>query len=39
MRGTLANRTMHCESQQLFVGSCSVDINRTVRVIPNTKLY
>ena len=37
--GTPANRMIHRESQQLFIGPYAVDKKRNVRAIPNTALY
>jgi hypothetical protein len=36
--GTHANRMIHQESQQLFIGSYAVDLDRKVRVIPFAKM-
>jgi hypothetical protein len=37
--GTPANRTIHRESQQLFIGPYVVDAQRQVRVIPYSKMF
>jgi len=37
--GTPANRLIHRESQQLFIGPYAVDAARNVRTIPYTKMY
>jgi len=37
--GTPANRMIHRESQQLFIGPYVIGKDRTVRVIPNATLY
>ncbi|MDD4018709.1 MAG: hypothetical protein PHV28_12290, partial [Kiritimatiellae bacterium] len=37
--GTPANRMIHRESQQLFIGPYAIGNDRTVRVIPNATLY
>ena len=37
--GTPANRMIHKESQQLFIGPYAIDKNRNVRTIPYTKAY
>ena len=36
--GTPANRMIHDESGQLFIGPYAIDSNRTVRVIPYAKM-
>ncbi|MBX3255983.1 MAG: hypothetical protein KF862_17745 [Chitinophagaceae bacterium] len=36
--GTPANRMIHKESNQLFIGPYAIDSNRNVRVIPYTKM-
>lgn len=36
--GTPANRMIHKESNQLFIGPYAVDTNRNVRVIPVEKI-
>jgi len=37
--GTPANRMIHRESQQLFIGPYAIDADRTVRVIPYDKMF
>ncbi len=37
--GTPANRMIHRESQQLFIGPYAIDAQRNVRVIPYEKMY
>lgn len=37
--GTPANRMIHRESQQLFIGPYAIDAQAKVRVIPYTKMY
>lgn len=37
--GTPANRMIHRESQQLFIGPYVIDANRAVRVIPYDKMF
>lgn len=37
--GTPANRFIHRESQQLFIGPYAIDAQRNVRVIPYAKMY
>jgi hypothetical protein len=37
--GTPANRFIHRESQQLFIGPYAIDAQRNVRVIPYEKMY
>ncbi len=37
--GTPANRMIHRESQQLFVGPYAIDANRNVRVIPYVQMF
>ena len=37
--GTPANRLIHRESQQLFIGPYAIDAQRNVRVIPYTQMY
>jgi hypothetical protein len=37
--GTPANRMIHRESQQLFIGPYAIDASRNVRVIPYAKMY
>ena len=37
--GTPANRFIHRESQQLFIGPYAIDAQRNVRVIPYTTMY
>ena len=37
--GTPANRMVHRESQQLFIGPYAIGADRTVRVIPYAKMY
>ena len=37
--GTPANRFIHRESQQLFIGPYAIDAQRNVRVIPYTKMF
>jgi len=37
--GTPANRMIHRESQQLFIGPYAVGADRSVRVIPYTKMF
>ena len=37
--GTPANRLIHRESQQLFVGPYAIDANRNVRVIPYERMF
>lgn len=37
--GTPANRMIHRESQQLFIGPYVIDADRQVRVIPPSKMY
>lgn len=37
--GTPANRMIHRESQQLFIGPYAIDADRTVRVIPYSKMF
>lgn len=37
--GTPANRMIHRESQQLFIGPYAIDANRNVRVIPYDKMF
>lgn len=37
--GTPANRMIHPESQQLFIGPYAIGADRTVRVIPYTNLF
>jgi hypothetical protein len=37
--GTPANRMIHRESQQLFIGPYVIDANRNVRVIPYDKMF
>lgn len=36
--GTVANRMIHKESNQLFIGPYAIDANRNVRVIPYSKM-
>lgn len=36
--GTHANRMIHRESKQLFIGSYAIDENRTIRVIPSKEM-
>ena len=37
--GTPANRMIHRESQQLFIGPYAIDANRNVRAIPYEKMF
>lgn len=37
--GTPANRMIHLESQQLFIGPYAIGADRTVRTIPYTKMF
>ncbi len=37
--GTPANRMIHRESQQLFIGPYAIDAQRNVRAIPYTKMF
>src|SRR5688572_14530617 len=37
--GTPANRFIHRESQQLFIGPYAIDAQRNVRVIPYAQMY
>ncbi len=37
--GTVANRMIHRESQQLFIGPYVIDARRKVRVIPYTQMF
>ncbi len=37
--GTPANRMIHRESNQLFIGPYAIDSNRKVRAIPYTEMY
>lgn len=37
--GTPANRMIHRESQQLFIGPYAIDANRRVRVLPYTTMF
>ncbi len=37
--GTHANRMIHRESQQLFIGAYAVDTKRNVRAIPSSKMF
>ena len=37
--GTPANRMIHCESQQLFIGPYAIDSKRRVRVIPYAQMF